>query len=329
MAFNPGSLGSISGMGAGLALGGPLGLAVGGGLGGILGGLFDNSQEQAMKELEAKRKLYDSLNLPEFSNYNPEDYQYLGDAKATTISNDPEIRNQQLQYLNQLAGLSTTGLSDVDQAKFEQARQLAGQISHEGTAAALQNAQSRGVAGSGLEFGLREQASQDAANRAQQAALDQAAQSAQQRALYAQAYGNALSGVRGQDYSQEAQNANILNQFNLYNTGQRQNVSNMNTDLGNQAQQYNNQLKQMSFQNALSKANGQSGAYENMANAYAAQNAANQSNTNMWMNSGAKLAAYMMDPESAYNKKPKDGSSNSLNSKETKSENTFASMWGS
>jgi hypothetical protein len=67
-----------------------------------------------------------------------------------------------------------TGLSAEDQLNFEKARSLGAQQSQQGAQAALQNAAARGVGGSGLEFGMREQANQEAANRAQTAGLEQA-----------------------------------------------------------------------------------------------------------------------------------------------------------
>lgn len=260
----------------------------------VIGGAFDDSDQQAIDQLKQNQALYSNINTPDYQQYKPEDYTLAGSydpeaANATTVSEDPALRSQQQSYLMKLAGLSDTGLSDVDAAGFANARNIADQISRSGTQAAVQNAQARGVGGSGLEFAMREQASQDAAGRAQQAGLDQAAQSAKQRALYDQAYGGALGGVRAQDFSANSANANILNQFNmantqnrnqaqLYNLGQAQNISNANTTQHNSAQQYNNQLQQQMFNDQLEKANGQSGANSGVAKGYAAENASNTAN---------------------------------------------------
>lgn len=265
----------LAGSAAGMALGGPLGGMVGAGLGNVLGGLFDSSDEDAMDELRRNQAIYGNVPLPEFQNYVPDLYTPEA-AQATTVQEDPGLRSQQSNYLMRMAGLAEQGLSDVDQAGFERARSLAGQISRGGNAAALQNATARGVGGSGLEFAMREQAAQDAAQRAQDAGLQQAAESARQRAMYQQAYGNALGNVRSQDFTANRANADILNNFNQYNTSATNNARQWNVGNQNSAQQYNNSLRQQQFGNRMDIARGQTGANTGMAQGYAAQNAAGQ-----------------------------------------------------
>lgn len=277
----------------------------------IIGGFFDDSQDQALEQLQKNQALYKDIATPDFKNYVPENYAVAGNydptlAQAKTIQEDPNLRSSQLSALNKMSGLADTGLSEVDNAGYERARQLAGQISHSGTDAALQNAQARGTGGSGLEFSMREQAAQDAAERAQQAGLAQAADSAKQRAAYTQAYGSALSGLRNQDYNANAGNADILNKFTQYNTtnqnqaqqynlGNRQNVSNMNVQGRNSAQQYNNDLLQKQYADQMQKANAQAGANTGMAGGYADINAANTSNRNTLTGIGAWAAGGGLD----------------------------------
>lgn len=245
----------------------------------IVGGLFDDSDQQAIDQLKQNQSIYGNLKTPTFQNYNPT--AYTPDmAQASTISGDPNVRGQQSNVLMKMAGLADTGLSDVDTAGFERARQLGDQVENQGNAAALQNAQARGIGGSGLEFAMHEQANQDAANRANQSGLQQAADSARQRALYNEAYGNALSGVRGQDFQQNAANAGVLNQFSQYNTGAQNQANLYNTGQSNYAQQYNNGLQQQGYEDQLQKANGEAGANTSVAGGYAAENAANTSNRN-------------------------------------------------
>lgn len=253
----------------------------------VIGGLFDDSQDEAMQQLLQNQKLYGGLQTPEFQDYKPVSYDPTM-AQATTISEDPSIKSAQLSALNKLAGLADTGLSAVDQQGFENARQLGNQISSSGTAAALQNAQARGVGGSGLEFAMREMAGQNAADRAQNAGLSQASQSAQQRALYNQAYGNSLSGLRSQDYQANAANTGILNNFNQYNTNAKNQAQQYNVGQQNYAQQYNNNMKQQTFQDNLSKTSGMAGANTGMAQGYAAQNAANNDTRNKNTQLGAE-----------------------------------------
>src|SRR5690606_37366499 len=135
-------------------------------------------------------------------------------------------------------------------ADFMRAKLEAGQLARGRNEALKNEMAARGMLGSGSEFMLREAANQEAAQRAQMAGLEQAAAAARQRALYQQAYGDALGGLRGQDLDVNSRNADIINQFNMANTGarneaQQQNLANRqaimgaNTATRNDAQMYN------------------------------------------------------------------------------------------
>jgi hypothetical protein len=259
----------------------------------VVGGFFDNSDEEIMNLLKQNQGLYGDINTPNLSQYaySPEEYSLAGDydpemAQASTISEDPKIRSAQLSALNKMSGLADTGLSEVDELGYAKAKQMGAQQSRAGREAAIQDANARGVGGSGLEFALREIANQEGATRAQNAGLDQAADSARQRALYTQAYGNALSGVRGEDLQANSANADILNRFNMANTQTanqaqqanlqaRQTVNNANVDQRNAGKQQQLTIAQQNYENQLKKAQGLSGANTGIAQGYAAQSAAN------------------------------------------------------
>lgn len=257
----------------------------------VIGGAFDNSSDQALSQYQNALNALKGVNLPDFQKYAPLLEQYMGNydpsqAQASTIQENPDDRSTQLAALNKLSGLSNTGLSDVDNAGYENARNIGNQMLSSGNAAAIQNAQARGVGGSGLEFAMREMANQQGAQNAQQAGLQQAGQSAQMRALYNQAFGNMAGQVRGQDFNTAASNAGILNNFNMYNTGQAnqaqlrnqnemQGISNQNVGQQNYAQQYNNNLQQQQYQDAMGKAQAESGAYGNVAKGYYGNQAQN------------------------------------------------------
>lgn len=272
----------------------------------VIGGYFDHSDDQAMDLLRQNQALYGNIELPKYRDYTPEELKYLGDyrpedAQSTQISEDPMVRSAQLSALSKMSGLAEQGLGAEDQAAFTRAQNMAAQQAHAGTQAALQNAQARGVGGSGMEFAMREMANQGAAQAAQNAGLDQAANSARQRALYNQAYMQGMGNVRGQDLQANSANADILNRFNMantqnrnqaqqYNLGNRQNLSNLNIGERNSAQQYNNDLKSKSFQNAMAKAGGMSGANRGVADAYYGQNAANTAQRNQLTQIGMMAA---------------------------------------
>lgn len=268
--------------------------------GSLLGGLFGGgAEEAAMNERKKAQALYEGLLTPEFAKYNPELYQETQAftpemMEAMTVSEDPALRERQMEALSRLSGLAETGLSDVDEAGFRRAEMDAGRMARGSRDALRTNAAARGMAGSGLDFMLQEQANQEAAQRAMQGGLDTAANAAKMRAQYQTAYGDALANVRGQDYNVNRGNTDILNQFNQMNTQarnqatnqalqNRQNISSQNVDLKNDAQKYANQMKQQDYSNRLSKINGQAGMSQQMAQAYDQDAAASQAR---WSNIG-------------------------------------------
>ena len=224
----------------------------------IFGGGGDEGFDLARGVNERNRQLLNQIELPDYDTFIPEllnyesaDYQLTGE--------DPLVRAAQMDALKRLAGLAESGLSEVDAAGFDRARDQATQIARGEREAAIQNANARGVGGSGLEFAMREMGNQSAAERAQDAGLQTAAESARQRALYQQAFGNALSQQRSDDFRVNAANTGIINQFNRENTAGRNAMNQGNAQLKNSAFQYNQGLKDKRFQNQMSRATGQIG----------------------------------------------------------------------
>jgi hypothetical protein len=265
----------------------------------IIGGLFDDTDERAMAELARNRELYEGIDVPNLTWQDLAPELYTNEtANYELTSEDPIIRSRQMDHLAKLAGLADNGLSDVDAAGFDKARQIGAQSARAGREASMADAAARGVAGSGLEFASREIANQAGADRAHEAALQQAAESARQRALYEQAYGSALGGVRSQDLAANQANTDIINRFNQANTAQRNQTNAANTDLRNNTQATNQQgrrdVAQQNFNNQMTRANGIAGANTQVANGYGAQNAANTAERNMWTGIAAQagLAAY-------------------------------------
>lgn len=265
----------------------------------VVGGMFDNSGQQALDQLANNQAVYQGVGIPDqkWQNYNPESMTPEL-AQASQISEDPTVRSAQLSALSKMGDLANTGLTAVDQQGYQQARDIGNQMAHSGSQAALQNAQARGIGGSGMEFANREIANQEGAGRAQQAGLAQAADSARGRANALQAYGAGLGQQRAQDFNANAANTGILNQFNMANT-QAQNAANQwNVQNRNNAQQYNQQgqlnLGQQNFNNQITKAGGMAQANTGMAQGYAAQNAARTSDRNMWTKIGANMISSKM-----------------------------------
>jgi hypothetical protein len=264
-------------------------------------GLWGNEDAQAaMNALKQNQSIYGNIQNPDlqWTNYNPDTYNADMMTNAQTVQEDPTLVSDQMNALKQMSGLSQNGLSDVDQAAYQKARDEAAQIGKSQSDAAISNAESRGIAGSGQELAMREMASQNASNSAQNADLQQAADAAKMRAMYTQAYGNAASQARSQDDSVKSTNANILNSFNAANTSARNQANMYNTQQQNYAQQYNNQGKlstaQQNYEDQLQKAAGQAGANSSMAQGYAAQDAASTAQWNQLLGMGATLGAGYM-----------------------------------
>lgn len=244
----------------------------------------------------------------------PEDAQaaLAGESDMNGITLDPKLKENQMAALTQLMDIGESGgMTLQDKANLakistEEMAQQKGQRD-----AILQNAQARGVGGSGLELMSQLQNQQSSATRQSQRDLDVAAQ-AQNRALEALMKGGEMSGqMADQSFNQQAQkagandaiskfNAQNQQQINMFNTGARnaaqeanltnkQNIANQNVGLSNEQQQYNKNLQQQQFDNEMKKRSGQAGIGQ--ANAQAeGQNSQNRANA--WNNTiGMGLSA--------------------------------------
>jgi hypothetical protein len=263
----------------------------------LIGGAFDTTDEQLMKLYGGMEDLYQDLpqDSQTYTAFRPGELQYTGDYKPEEvqlqqIATDPKTRGDLLQNLSRMQYLADKGLSAEDELGFANARSEAEQMARGREGAVIQNMQARGQAGSGMEAALRAQAGQEAANRQRQAAMEQAAASARQKALYTQAYGNALSQFRGDDFGEAAQNAGIANQqamtnvggrnqAQLRNLGARQDVGQTNLAMQNTAQLRNideqNRLAQEKLADKYRRAAGIMGARDMKGQAIAGQGAAN------------------------------------------------------
>ena len=228
------------------------------------------------KYLKNRQIGIDQENLPVLDafQFTPEETQY------TTISEDPTYRSRQMALLDKLSALGDTGLSDADKASYAQGIAQANQAARQRNSALMNEMRSRGQGGSGLEYALREQAGQEALNRQAQQGLAQAGDSARQRALYQQAYGNALAGQREQDYKGKAANADIVNKFNMLNTQNRNEAALANMER-------KNAIAQQEFQNRMARSGAANQITNQVANAMAAREKRKQGAEDNLINTGA------------------------------------------
>jgi hypothetical protein len=235
-------------------------------------GIFgpDETLDDAWAMLDQNRSIYDQVKLPEYAEYIPELYNNES-YNYELLKENPELLSKQGDNLKMLEQMAAQGLTAEDQLGFQKAREIGLQQARSGTQAALADAASRGVGGGGLEFAMREMANQGGAQRAQSAGLEQAAAAARQRALATQAYGSALSGVRGQDYQTAANNNNVINKFNQMNTQGRNQTNAANVDQRNSAFMYNEGLKDKRYQNQIGQADRRAGLNDRAAEMSAAE----------------------------------------------------------
>lgn len=246
------------------------------------------------------------------------------------VSTDPRLRESQLKALSGVEEIvNGQGLTAADRANINKVQSENARAERGSREAILQNAQQRGVGGSGLEIAAQLQNSQESAQRNADAGLEISKQ-AQQRALEALNQQASMSGnLRSQDYNEQAQKAqaqNTINQFNAANrnaasmantqarnTAQatnlqnKQNIANANTAQRNAAQQYNKQLEQKGFENNLALTAGKTGAMNYLADQ---KNKEREQDANMFGNlieTGAKL--YASDERVKKDVEPFDASS--------------------
>lgn len=206
------------------------------------------------------------------------------------ISLDPKLQQAQMDALSSLQGLGQGGLSLSDKSDLNQIASQESTQARGAREAILQNAQSKGMGGSGAELMAQLQNSQDAASRISQRDMNVSGQ-AQQRALQALMQAGQLGGqMQTNSFNQQAaqaQSQDAINRFNAqnrqdvqnknvqsYNEAQSQNLANQqrisdtNTGLANQQEQYNKNLAQQDFENRYKKAGGVAGAIQNEAQGY-------------------------------------------------------------
>lgn len=215
------------------------------------------------------------------------------------ISTDPALQKAQMDALFGLQDISNNGgLTAQDLAKLGQIKSQEDTQARGAREAIIQNANARGVGGSGLELAAELQNQQNAATDQSQRDLDVGAM-AEQRALQALIQSGQLGNqIQQTSFGQQAQVANAqdaINQFNTQNQQQQANlntgnanaaqaanlanaqaISNANVDKANAQEQYNKNLPEVNFQNAYQKAGGTASALQNQAAGYSAQGANTQ-----------------------------------------------------
>lgn len=231
---------------------------------------------------EAK-DLIGNVDLPEFAPGGYGKYELAGTydpemANASTINEDPRLRETEMDALNRLAnGLDESSQTGAMARKFG-ALNDANQLAHSREGAIQMQAERTGQGGNGMNALMQAQGAQMGANRAAAGTLDAVHQQALEKLANEQAMQSAAGNIRGQDFTAKNANANIINQFGMFNTqaaneakkanlAARQTIGNANVDAGNKTLDRNDRNAQMGFGNKMQKTGAQANALQGMSTA--------------------------------------------------------------
>ncbi len=246
----------------------------------------------------------------------PEEAQTYLQQKSdmNNISLDPRYKNAQLDALSSLQNIGENhGVTAADQAQLNDIQTQEDTHARGAREAIMQNAQARGIGGSGVELLNNLTNAQDSATRASTEGFNVAA-NAQQRALSAiQAAGSQAGQMQGNEFNQQAQIANANDSINRFNTqnqqsvqnsnvaaqnaaqeknlANKQSIANSNVDTANKQQQYNTELNQQNFQNQFAKNTAAANAMNKVAAANDAKNAQSDANNKQLIGTGITAAA--------------------------------------
>lgn len=291
------------------------GPVIAGGIG-LLGNLLNRGESKeeklAKEQLLASQQQYGDQ--PDYQapilNYTPSRYLDAETPDATLVSEDPNMRAAQLSALNSLLTRSNEGITAEEQRAADLSRRKQEQTSQGDQEAIMQNMAARGVGGSGMEYALRQDAAQQAADTASQGGLAREATNAEQKLAALNGLMSGASSVRGQDYTANKGNADITNTFAQENSRRRNAVSAANTELANKSSAEARNAATTNYNNAynadVARRGNMANQNANMANFYGQQDTANTANNNnAWSNVGNIAAgaynAFSSNPTSTTN----------------------------
>lgn len=239
--------------------------------------------------------------------------QTLGDTALGNIALDPKYNEYTMSALSKMAQVANEGLPDADRAQLDNILRQANQQNVSNQKAILENRAARGMGGSGDELAAQLAGAQSSANTASDQAIQLAGIAAQRKLDAADKSGSLGNILQQAEYNRQkdlygqqdaisqfnanqkqgtqTRNVDRSNQAQQLNLQNAQNISNTNVATRNQQQQFNKGLEQTNFDNALKKASGVAGGYQNMA-AYNTNQA--NATANMYGQLGGGLASGLL-----------------------------------
>jgi len=232
--------------------------------------------ERYIPDYQAQQRELDAL--LKANQLTPETYSSVdqGRSSLTDYRVDPRLKEAQMRALGGLEEVANEGgLTAIDRARLNDiARQEAAQ-ERGARQAILQNAQARGVGGSGLSYAAQLANQQGSAGRRADRGFDVAA-AAQQRALEAMMGAGQLGGqIRGQGFDEAARVAQAQDKINRFNAANQTDARRYGATVRNVAQEGNinrafdvnaqkQRLSRMPFIDRMQIARGKSRQLENL-----------------------------------------------------------------
>lgn len=283
MAVDSDALGAAAQGGAAGAGAGPWGAVAGAGLGlvgSIIGG---NKAKKAAAEAAAiqeanyqrNKALLEAVGIPsieaqEIALKNPE---YVGDlvsemqgkSALTEISLDPRLRENQMNQLAELEGLSKTGLGTVDRIALDEAQSEATQADKSRRAGILAQMAQRGMVDSGANLAAQLSSSEAANQQAMQQSQNIAKQASVNRLNAINSLASQSGAMEQRDYGRQADAATAQDAIQRFNVGTRnttaatnlaarQNIADTTAATANKQELYNKGLIQQDYSNRLGRA---------------------------------------------------------------------------
>lgn len=237
-------------------------IAIGAGvsaLSGLIGYLQESGRnEEAQAILERAGKDYENMSLPRLQELANE---VLGPSAFEQIRTTPEFKAAQISALDKMSELEQGGGFNLeDRANLNSVRNSTAQADSARQAGILENAQARGIAGSGSELAARLSSAQNSANMENQAGLDIAASARKRYFDAVRARGDMAGNMREQDFGEQSAIARAKDARDVFNYGARRDTT-----------RYNNDLRQNQFGNNMSLTDRRYSVARDRANALTGQ----------------------------------------------------------
>lgn len=200
------------------------------------------SRERAILAKQGKNA--ENIELPEYADDSGIGYDYAGDlhseeygtpedAQYELAQDSAEGREAQLAALQDMRNLTDQSAGSTSALGRQKAEMDARQLAQSREGAIRQDAMRRGQVGGAADMIARQQAAQAAANQNLSGGLQSAQMAALQQLAGTQAGSQMAGQLRGQDQAMAFNNADTINKFNMYNTGNRNAANAANTELRN------------------------------------------------------------------------------------------------